>query len=168
MKIKKLLKIPGLIVREFKYLLWAIAAYFPLLPTVMFLWVRAWLWRVIGVKAGRELYIGYGVYLDVDGTKRLTIGNNVMIAAECLLLLHKRDISKYAIGVIQQTLPHKALCITLKDNVSIGMRSIIMPGVTIGEGAVIAAGSVVTKDIPPYTIAAGNPAKVIRNISPSH
>jgi chloramphenicol O-acetyltransferase type B len=44
------------------------------------------------------------------------------------------------------------------------MRSIIMPGVTIGEGAVVGAGSVVTKDVPPYSVVAGNPAKVIKYI----
>ena len=44
------------------------------------------------------------------------------------------------------------------------MSSIVMPGITIGEGAIIGAGSVVTKDIPPYTIAIGNPAQVVKEI----
>ena len=56
--------------------------------------------------------------------------------------------------------------VIIKKGVWIGARSIVLKGVTIGEGAVIGSGSVVTKDIPPYTINAGNPARVIRYIPP--
>jgi acetyltransferase-like isoleucine patch superfamily enzyme len=54
--------------------------------------------------------------------------------------------------------------VTISDKVWIGFNSLILCGVTIGEGAVIGAGSVVTNDIPAWTVAAGNPARVIRNI----
>jgi acetyltransferase-like isoleucine patch superfamily enzyme len=56
--------------------------------------------------------------------------------------------------------------IVLRDNVWIGFDAIILPGVTIGEGSIVGARSVVTEDVPPYTIAAGNPARIIRAISP--
>ena len=52
--------------------------------------------------------------------------------------------------------------IIIKDNVWIGMSAIILKGVTVGEGAIVAAGSVVTKDVPPHTIVAGVPARVIK------
>lgn len=52
--------------------------------------------------------------------------------------------------------------IVVKDDVWIGYRSVILSGITIGQGAIIAAGSVVTKDVPPYAIVGGNPAKVIK------
>ena len=52
--------------------------------------------------------------------------------------------------------------ITVEDDVWIGANSVILPGVHINKGAIIGAGSVVTKDIPPYAIAVGNPAKVIK------
>jgi len=54
--------------------------------------------------------------------------------------------------------------VIIKNDAWIGCMSIILPGVVIGEGAVVGAGSVVTKDVPPYTIVAGNPAKIIREI----
>ena len=54
--------------------------------------------------------------------------------------------------------------IVIKDKAWIGFNSIILKGVTIGEGAIVGAGSVVTKDVPPYTIVAGNPARIVREI----
>jgi acetyltransferase-like isoleucine patch superfamily enzyme len=53
----------------------------------------------------------------------------------------------------------------IKRGAYIGVHSILLPGVTIGEGAIIGAGSVVTKDVPPLSVAAGNPARVIRNLA---
>lgn len=85
----------------------------------------------------------------------IQIGNHVAVAPE---------VSFCAAGhnYHQLSLPDTAASITVGDHVWIGARSVILQGVTIGEGAVIASGSVVTKDIPPYTIAAGVPAKVIK------
>lgn len=54
--------------------------------------------------------------------------------------------------------------VTLEDGVWVGARVIILPGVTIGQGAIIGAGSVVTRDVPARTIAAGNPARIIRTL----
>jgi acetyltransferase-like isoleucine patch superfamily enzyme len=54
--------------------------------------------------------------------------------------------------------------IVIKNNAWIGMHSVIMKGVTIGEGAIVAAGSVVTKDVPPFTVVAGNPARIVKQI----
>lgn len=58
----------------------------------------------------------------------------------------------------------KALPITIGDNVWIGGGAIVLPGVTIGDNSVVGAGSVVTKSIPAYSVAAGNPCKVIRKL----
>ena len=131
----------------------------------MFHTVRPFLWKRIGVKMGDNVGLGYGIYLDIDGSSRIEIGDQVIIAAQCLLLTHRRDMNYYYKGVRQYTLPYVIKPIKIKDNATLGMRAIIMPGVIIGEGAVVAAGAVVTKDVPPYTIVAGNPAKVIKEIN---
>lgn len=54
--------------------------------------------------------------------------------------------------------------LTICDKSWIGFNSILLKGITVGEGAIVGAGSVVTKDVPPWTIVAGNPAKIIREI----
>lgn len=150
--------------RECKYFLWYVSSYFPLLPSFMFDKYRAKIWKWMGVKIGKDVRLGYGIYLDVDGCKRLTIGDNASITAECLVLLHRRNVKLYRQGMLQHDLPYLELEIHIEENATIGMRSVILPGVTIGKGAVVGAGSVVTKDVPPYSVVVGNPAKVIKNI----
>lgn len=148
----------------FLYALWHFSSYFPLFPALMFSKVRAITWRWMGVKLGKNAGIGYGIYLDVGGLKRLTIGKNFLIGSESLMLLHRRDIGQYYQGMNAHDIPMKEYYTTIGDNVQIGMRAMIMPGVTIGDGAVIGANSIVTKDVPPYAIVAGQPAKVIRYV----
>lgn len=99
---------------------------------------------------------------------KLYIGNYVCIGAETIILMggnntHRIDwFSSYPfMEKIVEAYARKGDTV-IKDGVWIGMRAIIMPGVTIGEGAVIAAGSIVTADVAPYTIVGGNPARLIR------
>lgn len=98
---------------------------------------------------------------------QLWVGDYVCIAAEAVILMggnhtHRGDwFSLYPfIETIKDAYRAKGDT-TLGDGCWIGMRAIIMPGVTIGEGAIIAAGSVVTKDVTPYSVVGGNPAKPI-------
>lgn len=149
------------------HLIWYFSSYFPLFPTLMLVWIRPFTWRLLGVKIGKNVLINYGTYLDVPSASRITIMDNAIISSECLFLLHKRDMKQYGKGVLQNTLPMREGTITIMNNASIGMRCVIMPNVTIGEGAVIGANSTVTKDVPPYTIAVGNPAKVIKHLDQS-
>lgn len=106
---------------------------------------------------------------DID---KLIIGNYVCIGAETVILMggnstHRNDwFSNYPfIEKIVDSYKAKGDTI-IGDAVWIGMRSLIMPGIKIGEGAVIAAGSIVTKDVSPYTIVGGNPAVVIKKRFP--
>ncbi|MCO6476121.1 MAG: hypothetical protein J5I94_05830 [Phaeodactylibacter sp.] len=63
--------------------------------------------------------------------------------------------------------PGRSAPIIIEDDVWLGARSIVLKGVTIGRGAVVAAGAVATRDVPPYTMVGGVPAKVIRRLSPA-
>ncbi len=157
-------RIRRIIHREYRYFIWHIAYNFPLLPGPMFRSLRAKLWRLIGINVGHNVGIGYGVYIDVDGYDKIIVGDNALIAAQVLILTHRRNISLYNRNVLQCNLPYIHGDVVIKANASVGMRTILMPGVTIGEGAVVGANSVVTQDIPPYTVAVGNPAKVIKYI----
>lgn len=99
---------------------------------------------------------------------QLYIGDYVCIAAEVIIMLggnhnHRADwfcLYPFADNYVQ-AYQGKGNTI-IKDGVWLGMRSMIMPGVTIGEGAIIAANSVVTKDVEPYSIVAGSPAKPVK------
>jgi len=103
---------------------------------------------------------------------QLFIGDCVCIGAEAVILLggnhtHRTDwFSLYPFAeVILDAYQGKGDTV-IKDGAWIGMRAMIMPGVTIGEGAVVASGAIVTKDVAPYAIVAGNPAVPIRKRFP--
>ena len=85
----------------------------------------------------------------------IKIGTKVAISREAFICTASHDISYPNIPLVIKP-------IVICDGVWIGARAIILPGVTIGEGAVIAAGSVVTKDVPSWAVVAGNPAKVVK------
>ena len=125
---------------------------------------RAKYWKKCGALIEGKVNIGYDVYFDASNAQYITIEDKVWIAAKCLILCHKRDMRDYCCGDDYNGLPYIHKQVVLKKGCTIGMSSIIMPGVTIGEGAIIGAGSIVTKDIPAWTIATGNPAKVVKQI----
>jgi maltose O-acetyltransferase len=96
-----------------------------------------------------------------NGKSKIVIGNNVLIAHNVLIIGGNHNISRIDIPINQQG-SGKEGNIIINDDVWIGAGSIILTGVTIGTGSVIAAGSVVTKDVKPYSIVGGNPAKLIK------
>jgi acetyltransferase-like isoleucine patch superfamily enzyme len=126
--------------------------------------IRPIIWRWMGIKMGKNCFIGYDVWIDMTNTHLIEIEDHVHIANRCLLLCHQRDLSNYFVGDDYAKLPYIRKKIHLKKGCLIGMESMILPGVVIGEGAIVGAGSLVTKDVPPWTIATGRPAQVIRKI----
>ncbi len=105
------------------------------------------------IEVGNHCVINRGVLLDGRGGK-LFIGNNVDIAQETNIWTLEHDVH-------DDYHRDKGADVHIEDYVWIASRVTILPGVTIGRGAVVAAGSVVTKDVPPMTIVGGIPAKVI-------
>jgi len=109
---------------------------------------------------GNNTSINYRTVISVE--QRVEIGENCLIAEETKIFdnnshglsYENRDMSKDDVAPI-----------IIEDHAWIGMNSIILKGVTIGKGAVVAAGSIVTKDVPPMTLVAGNPARIIRRIA---
>jgi acetyltransferase-like isoleucine patch superfamily enzyme len=91
----------------------------------------------------------------LDGRGDITIGNNVNISPEVMILTAYHDPDSETFSGV-----HKA--VVVEDYAWIATRALILPGVTIGRGAVVAAGAVVTKDVAPQTIVGGNPARLIR------
>lgn len=111
-----------------------------------------------GLQVGNNSNIGPYCYIGCSGLIR--IGNNVMMSPRVSIYAENHvfddaDVPMKDQGVNRQT-------VVIEDDCWIAANSVILAGVTIGKGCVIAAGSVVTKDIPPYSIAAGVPARVIK------
>lgn len=105
-------------------------------------------------------YSGIGVNARIHGT--CTIGNYVMMGEDCKIITRNHRFDRTDIPMMQQGFEQeKPVCIG--DDVWIGDRVTILAGVHIGNGCVIGAGSVVVRDIPPYSVAAGVPARVIRS-----
>ena len=113
--------------------------------------------------SGKDIEIGdnSGVGLNCRIAGPLSIGNDVMMAPGVTIVTQNHEISDTTIPMRLQTAEKKK--VTISDDVWIGANAIILPGVTIGKGSVIAGGAVVTKDVEPYMIVGGNPAKVIRS-----
>jgi len=105
-----------------------------------------------GIEIGDDTVIGENSVLD--GRDRLKIGNHVALSSEVMIYNSQHDIHDATFKAISKP-------VTIEDYVFIGPRAIVLPGVTVHKGAVIAAGAIVTKDVEPFTIVAGVPAKKI-------
>lgn len=104
------------------------------------------------IEIGNDTIIGDHAFLD--GRDKLIIGNHTDIASQVMIYNSEHDLEKPDFSAIVAP-------VKVEDYVFIGPRVIIMPGVTIGKGAVVAGGAVVTKDVEPFTIVGGVPAKPI-------
>ena len=112
--------------------------------------MRIQLARSMGIKVGKNIYIGKYCIIDDTFSDLIDIGDNVVISFGTTITTHDASCNKIAPVVI-------------KTGAFIGTRSVILPGVTLAENSVVGAGSVVTHSVPPGTIVAGCPAKVIKS-----
>lgn len=113
------------------------------------------------IEIGSYSAIGPRAYVaGIGGGGRLIIGNYVMMAPEVIILTGSHKYKNIDIPMCYQG--SFTSTVIIEDDVWIGIRAIIMPKVTIGKGSIVGAGALVTKDIPPYSIVGGIPAKVIK------
>ncbi len=133
-----------------------------------------------GISIGHNTVIGNDAFLDGRAAREagkksmgtyireffrpsvrpLTIGNNVSIAGEVRIFTMEHDIDSPDFAAIGAP-------VTIEDYVVIGTRVMILPGVKVGKGAVLASGAVVTKDVPPYAVVGGVPAAIIKFRNPN-
>jgi len=129
--------------------------------------IRVFLLKAAGVKIGKKVTINddFRLACDVGYESNLLIEDRVAIASDIIIILTSNpNYSK--LRELKEVSPLiKVGNIRIKHDAWIGAGCIIMPNVTIGEFSIVGAGSVVTKDVPSYSIVAGVPAKILRNIS---
>ena len=125
--------------------------------------IRPWLLRRMGAKVGKDVFIGDHCRFDLNHSDLITLEDHVHITGGSRILCHKRDLTNYRIGDDSAKLPYRLEPVIFKKGSMLGMESMVMPGVTIGEGAIIGAASLVSKDIPAWTLAVGSPAKPIKS-----
>jgi len=116
----------------------------------------------VNIKVGQGTIIGDNAFLD--GRDKLVIGDCVDIASEVMIYNSEHNLESEGFEAVSED-------VEVDDYVFIGPRAIIMPGVKIGKGAVVAGGAVVTKNVEPFTIVGGVPAKVIgerKNKNPNY
>lgn len=137
------------------------------------------------VTIGGNTYIGASSIICAEN---IAIGSDVLIAWGVTIVDHdshsihwenrREDVRQWRAGYLQENLAKAASLknwdvvqkkpVTIGDKVWIGFNAVILKGVTLGEGAVVAAGSVVVKDVPAWTAVGGNPAKIIKELEANH
>lgn len=123
---------------------------------------RLQFYRNSGIKIGEKVFISPKAFIDRSKPNMITIGDNCMITRDCMILCHsdakqgglmklwgKREYGKVKIG----------------KNVFLGVNTVVMPGVTIGDNVIIGAMSLVDKDIPSNCLAYGIPVKKVKNLN---
>jgi len=111
--------------------------------------IRVALHRIRGVKIGKNVWIGYDVILDTSRPFHITLEDGCALSMRVTVLAHFRE----STGVI------------VEQDAFVGVGALILPNVVIGRGSVVAAGSVVTRSVPPFTLVQGNPAVPVAKCS---
>ena len=124
--------------------------------------LRVKILKVLGAHIMGELYVAQNFFiLDAGRTDYLTIEKNVGIGPNVTILIHSDPYPSKLSNLYPKTWKK----VHIGENVWIGACSTILGGITIGKNSIVAAGAVITKDVPPFTLVAGVPAKVVKNLS---
>lgn len=116
-----------------------------------FLSMKNWMYRkFLKMKVGEKTSFALMVMPDTMFPEKITVGNNSIIGYNTTILAHEYLIDEYRLGPV-----------TIGNEVLIGANSTILPGVTIGDRAIVSAGTLVHKDVPPGAFVGGNPMKII-------
>ena len=121
----------------------------------------------MGCKVGKNVHIGHQVRFDFGNADKIIVADDVVISNGATILCHKRDVANYLQGERANLLPFIYEKVIINKGCQIGLNTTILPGVEIGEGTIIGSCSVVTKSLPGWSIVVGNPAKVLKTISPA-
>lgn len=117
--------------------------------------------RPTTMEIGHHVFINFGVNFLNSDKAGIKIGNFVAIGPQCLFITTNKNYAEWTRPLFGTNNDiHKPIIIS--DDVWIGANVTVLPGVKIGRGAIVGAGAVVTKDIPPYAVAAGVPARIIK------
>ena len=126
--------------------------------------LRLWLYRRMGVHIGRGVFVGLDTYLDCQFPELITIEDDVTVSFRVTIVVHDdaRRLDRIEPGAGDGTVAP----VRLRRGCYLGVGSLVLPGVTVGERAVVAAGAVVTRDVEPETIVAGVPARPLGRVGP--
>lgn len=142
-------RVVGLPRVAFHFLVITLCRYLPFLGLKNFLYRR-----FLGVKVGKDVSVGLMAMFDVFFPHLISIGDNTIIGYNATILTHEFLVREYRKGKVE-----------IGAGVLIGSNATVLPGVRIGDGAVVGAGSLVNRDIPPGALAAGVPAIIRRQSS---
>ncbi|WP_068673035.1 DapH/DapD/GlmU-related protein [Oceanobacillus sp. Castelsardo] len=116
-----------------------------------FMRLKNWMYRTfLHMKIGDKTAFAFMVVPDIMYPEKITVGNNSIIGYNTTILAHEYLIDEYRIGEVK-----------IGDEVMIGANSTILPGITIGNRAIVSAGTLVHKDVPPGVLVGGNPMRII-------
>ena len=138
----------------------AVARYAPKTPAM-----RASLHRARGVRVGKRVFIGTEVFIDDAVPGSVTLEDDVTVIAQTTILGHTYYPTHFH-RLLGDEETRADTHTTVKRGAYLGLRSTILAGVTVGEYAIVGAGSVVTSDVPAYSLVVGVPAKVVREYGP--
>lgn len=125
-----------------------LARYTPWMP------LKNWMYRTfLGMKIGENTAVALMVMMDTMFPERISIGSNSIIGYNTTILAHEYLIEEYRLGDVK-----------IGSRVMIGANSTVLPGVTIGDGAVVSAATLVNADVPAGAFVGGNPMRIIRRV----